>query len=204
MGTLGRLYCALMHERRGWQQRIHAQLFHQGAPPITALLTAAGREGLAGVELSPAARQYLEVALAHIDALTTEIAPLRTQLVGFARNQRGCQTLQCHYGIGPLCAVIIWAEIGDGRRLATSGQLVRYAGLDVTVYSSAGKRSPGHLSRQGSAQLRWAALQAAKSATHRGSPDYTYYPRGGRQTRRQTCHPGRGTQAVAPVPSQSA
>ena len=33
--TLGRLYCALMDERRAWQQRIHAQLFHQGCPPIT-------------------------------------------------------------------------------------------------------------------------------------------------------------------------
>ncbi len=30
--TLGRLYCALMDERRAWQQRIHAQLFHQGCP----------------------------------------------------------------------------------------------------------------------------------------------------------------------------
>ncbi|MGO9183162.1 hypothetical protein [Mycobacterium sp.] len=29
--TLGRLYCALMDERRSWQQRIHAQLFHQAA-----------------------------------------------------------------------------------------------------------------------------------------------------------------------------
>jgi hypothetical protein len=24
--TLGMLYCALMEERRGWQQRVHAQL----------------------------------------------------------------------------------------------------------------------------------------------------------------------------------
>ena len=45
--TLGRLYCALMDERRAWQQRIHAQVFHQGCPPITALLTEAGREALA-------------------------------------------------------------------------------------------------------------------------------------------------------------
>src|ERR1700676_3458730 len=37
--TLGRLYCALMDERRAWQQRIQAQLFHQGCPPITALLS---------------------------------------------------------------------------------------------------------------------------------------------------------------------
>jgi hypothetical protein len=34
MRTLGRLYCALMDERRAWQQRIHAQLFYQGWPPF--------------------------------------------------------------------------------------------------------------------------------------------------------------------------
>ena len=45
--TLGRLYCTLMDERRAWQQRIHAQLFHQGCPPIRALLSAAGRDALA-------------------------------------------------------------------------------------------------------------------------------------------------------------
>src|ERR1700736_4030144 len=45
--TLGRLYCTLMDERRAWQQRIHAQLFHQGCPPIRALLSEPGRAALA-------------------------------------------------------------------------------------------------------------------------------------------------------------
>ena len=76
--TLGRLYCALMEERRGWQQRIAAQLFHQGCPPITALLTRAGRDGLASAELSAAGRQYVDTALRRIDELTDEIEPLRT------------------------------------------------------------------------------------------------------------------------------
>ena len=173
--TVGRLYCALMDERRGWQQRIHAQLFHQGCPPITALLTQAGREALAGAELSAAGRQYVDTALRRIDELTAEIEPLRAQLVRFARRQRGCQALQRHYGIGWLCAVIIWAEIGDARRFHSSDQLVRFAGLDVTVYSSDAKRSPGRLSRQGSPELRWAAFEAAKSAARSGSPDCGYY-----------------------------
>jgi transposase len=174
--TLGRLYCALMEERRGWQQRIHAQLFHQGCPPITALLSRAGRDGLARAELSAAGRQYVDTALRRIDELSAEIEPLRAQLISFARRQRGCQALQArHYGIGWLCAVIIWAEIGDARRFHSSDQLVRFAGLDVTVYSSAAKRSPGHLSRQGSPELRWAAFEAAKCAARRSSPDYAYY-----------------------------
>ena len=160
--TLGRLYCTLMDERRAWQQRIHAQLFHQGCPPIRALLSQAGRAALASVELSRAGHQYVDTALRRIDELSTEIDPLRTQLTSFARRQRGCQALQRHYGIGWLCAAIIWAEIGDARRFHSSEKLVRFAGLDVTVYSSDSKRSPGHLSRQGSPELRWAAFEAAK------------------------------------------
>src|SRR6201997_2579959 len=173
--TLGRLYCTLMDERRAWQQRVHAQLFHQGCPPIRALLSEAGRAALASVEVSAAGRQYVDTALRRIDELTAEIDPLRTQLVGFARRQRGCQALQRHYGIGGLCAAVIWAEIGDARRFGSSDQLVRFAGLDITVYSSDAKRAPGHLSRQGSPQLRWAAFEAAKCAARPRSPDYAYY-----------------------------
>jgi transposase len=178
MRTLGRLYCTLMDERRAWQQRIHAQLFHQGCPPIRALLSAAGREALARAGLSAAGRQYVDTALRRIDELSAEIEPLREQLTGFARRQGGCQALQArHCGLGWLCAVIIWAEIGDVRRFCSSDQLVRFAGLDVTVYTSAGKCSPGHLSQQGSPELRWAAFEAAKCAARRGSPDYAYYHR---------------------------
>ena len=176
MRTLGRLYCTLMDERRAWQQRIHAQVFHQGCPPIRALLSAAGRDALAGAELSATGRQYVDTALRRIDQLTGDIDPVRRQLINFARRQAGCQALQARqYGVGWLCAAIMWAEIGDARRFHSSDQLVRFAGMDVTVYSSDGKRSPGHLSRQGSPELRWATFEAAKCAARPGSPDYAYY-----------------------------
>jgi transposase len=174
--TLERLYCALMNERREWQQRIAAQLFHQGCPTITALRSQAGRTNVAGAELSAAGRRYVDAALRRIDELTVDIDPLRTELTDFARHQPGCQALQARqYGVGWLSAVIFWAEIGDARRFSSSEQLVRYAGLDVTVYSSDAKRSPGHLSRQGSPELRWAAFEAAKNASRSASPDHGYY-----------------------------
>jgi len=174
--TLGRLYCALTEERRAWQQRIAAQLFHQGCPAITAVRSRVGRDALAGVDLSAAGRQYVDAALPRIDELTEEIESLRTQLTDIAQHQPACQALQAgHYGIGWLLAVIIWAEIGDVRRFTSSDQLVRYAGLDITVYSSDRKRASGHLARQGSPQLRWAVFEAAKCASHRNSPDYVYY-----------------------------
>ena len=113
----------------------------------------------------------MDTALRRIDELTAEIDPLRTQLMNFARRQRGCQALQARqYGVGGLCAAIMWAEIGDARRFTSSDQLVRFAGLDVTVYSSDAKRSPGRLSRQGSPELRWAAFEAAKCAARRVFP----------------------------------
>ena len=82
-----------------------------------------------------------------------------------------------------MCAAIIWAEIGDARRFHSSAQVVRFAGLDVTVYSSDGKRCPGHLSHQGSPALRWAAFEAAKCAARPGSPDYAYYHQVAERTR---------------------
>ena len=133
---------------------------------------------MATAELSPAGCQYVDTALRRIDELSAEIEPLRTQLISFARAQAACRALQArHYGVGWLCAAIIWAEIGDARRFHSSDQLVRFAGLDVTVYSSDSKRSPGHLSRQGSPELRWALFEAAKCAARRGSPDHGYYCR---------------------------
>jgi transposase len=53
--------------------------------------------------------------------------------------------------------------------------VVRATGLDITVSASDGKRSPGHLSRQGPEVLRWALFEAAKAAARPRSPDYGYY-----------------------------
>jgi transposase len=85
---------ALMDERRAWQQRIHAQLFHQGCPPIRALLSQTARDGLVTAELSPAGQRYVEAALLRIDELNGEIDPLRRQLVSFAKRPPGCRALQ--------------------------------------------------------------------------------------------------------------
>ena len=69
----------------------------------------------------------------------------------------------------------IWAELGDVRRFGNSDDVVRHTGLDITVYSSDGKRSAGHLARQGPPLLRWALYEAAKCAARPAAPDYHYY-----------------------------
>jgi transposase len=51
---------------------------------------------------------------------------------------------------------------------------VRFAGLDVTVWSSDAKRAPGRLARQGSPELRWALDEAAECAARPAAPDHAY------------------------------
>lgn len=173
--TLGRLYLSLVAERSAWLQRIHAQLYHQGVAPVVGLLTCAGRKQLDEAALSPAGRQVIATALATVQALDDQIQPLRAQLQSFSRTLPGPRALTAHYGIGRLCATVIWAEMGDCRRFRNSDQVVRLTGLDVTVWASDSKRSAGRLARQGSPMLRWALFEAAKAATRQTSPDHGYY-----------------------------
>ena len=112
--------------------------------------------------------------IAIIDALDVLITPLDKELRSYGRRQAGCKALQGQYGIGELTAVTILAELGDASRFSSSRDVVRYAGLNITVKQSDQRRSPGHLSRQGPPALRWALYEAAQVARRPGSPDRAY------------------------------
>ena len=171
-----RLYKDLLDERGAWHQRIAATLFHQGVPLTASMSTGQGRAAVAQMDLSPAGRQAVQTGLRQIDRLTGELEPLRRQLDVISRRQPGCRALRAtQFGIGAVTSVAIWAELGDVRRFGNSGDVIRHTGLDITVYSSDGKRSAGHLSRQGPQLLRWALYEAAKCAARPAAPDYGYY-----------------------------
>jgi transposase len=170
-----RLRHTLVDQRGEWQQRIQAVLYHHGFPQRRELLTGANRAWLADLELPTTARQQITVAMQMIDALHAQEAPLTAELRAYAKRQNGCRALMKHYGIGPLTAVTILAELGDARRFSSSRHAVRYAGLDITVHQSDQHRAPGHLSRQGPPALRWALFEAVQTARRTGSPDHDYY-----------------------------
>jgi transposase len=171
-----RTYKALLDDHTAWLQRIHASLFHHGVPAERNLLAPDRRARLQqGSGLSPAAHQQVTVALRMLEHLDAELDRLRAELTFIACHQPGCQALDALYGIGPVTAVAIWAELGDVGRFASSRFAVRHTGLDVTVYSSDGKRASGRLARQGPPVLRWALFEAAKCAARASSPDHAYY-----------------------------
>ena len=170
-----RLRHTLVDQRREWQQRMQATLYHHGVPARSWLLGAESRAWLAGLQLPPAAREQITVALALVDAHNVQLVPLDQQLRDYAKRQPGCRALMRHYGIGPLTSITILAELGDARRFSSSREAVRYAGLDITVHQSDARRAPGHLSRQGPSALRWALFEAAQCARRPASPDHDYY-----------------------------
>ena len=171
-----RLRNTLVAERTSWIQRIRATLYHHGiAGAPDDLRTLAGRQFLAGLELSLDARERISVALEIIDLLEIQIATIERDLRPLARRQTGCQALMTQYGMGEISALVTLCELGDVSRLHASRQAVQMAGIDIGVHRSDRHAQLGKLTRQGSAPLRWALFEAAQSASHTGSPDYHDY-----------------------------
>lgn len=174
-----RLYKTLVDQRTQWIQRIHAELFQHGVPvPEGELTFASIRSSLEdpSVELTPAARERIATGYLMIDATNAEAMPLRKQLTQFGTRQPACRALvDAHYGIGGLTAVAIWSELGDCRRFSRSHQVVRHAGIDISVDSSDTHRASGVLTRQGPPTLRWALYEAAKCSARATAPDFAYY-----------------------------
>ena len=160
-------------------QRIHAVLFHQGAPALgeQSLRTGEGVAALKAItaaQLSPAGQLQVATALDMLSVLEGHLGVLRRRLLEVARHLTGAKVLTARlYGVGPITALALCCWLGGTGRFSSARKAVRFAGLDVTVYSSDGKRSPGHLSRQGPEVLRFSSALAVSGcigvAFHRRS-----------------------------------
>jgi transposase len=66
-------------------------------------------------------------------------------------------------GIAYSSAVNILSEIGDVRQFSSGKQLVSWAGLAPGLNESAGKQTPGHITKRGSKSLRTFLIEPAQS-----------------------------------------
>jgi transposase len=177
------LYQDLRREHTAWVQRVHAVLFHQGAEHLGlgGLSTVEGRQRLVEVaagQLSPAGQVQIATGIDMLDATERQLDQIRRQLLGIARHVRGAKALSdALYGVGPITALALTCWLGGADRFSSARKAVRFVGLDVTVYSSAGKHSPGHLSRQGPPVLRWCLYEAGKTHALGRASDHGYYAR---------------------------
>lgn len=174
-------YHDLRREHTAWVQRVHAVLFHQGVPAVGngGVSTAAGQARiaeLAAARLSPAGQLQVRVALDMIEVCERQLAVLRRRLVAVAGRLRGARELAARiYGVGLITGLALVVWLGGAGRFSSSRKAVRFTGLDITVYSSDGKRGRGRLSRQGPAVLRWCLYEAGKASARASAPDHGYY-----------------------------
>ena len=128
------LYNDLRRERTAWAQRIHAVLFHQGAPALGAgtLRTGQGVAALraaAAAHLSPAGQLQVATALEVIEALEARMHVVRHQLLDAARHLAGAKVLAARlYGVGPVTALAITCWLAGEGRFSSSRKAVRFAG----------------------------------------------------------------------------
>jgi transposase len=173
-----RLRKALTDDHTRWAQRLHSLLVHEGWPCSRgSLLTDSGRRWVAAIRLDPVARAHITAMLSVMATLSHQIDLIDCDLRRQAKTDPRLRALQQIYGIGPILACTILAEIGDATRFRRARQVVRAAGLDPVVRESADKRRRGHLAKQGAPDLRWALVEAAQHACRTTSPDHELYRR---------------------------
>jgi transposase len=174
------LYHDLRVEHTAWVQRIHAVLFHQGTRQLAEGLRTgeglAALRALAAAQLSPAGQLQVATALDLLSVLDGHLDVLRRRLLAAAAHLAGARVLTARlYGVGPVTALALCCWLGGAGRFSSSRKAVRFAGLDITVWSSDRKGPPGRLSRQGPEVLRWCVYEAGKAHARGSAPDYRYY-----------------------------
>ena len=106
----------------------------------------------------------IEDDLALTDALQQPIDRLDGEMRQRAKAEPQVKVLTQLPGVGPFTALVILAEVGDITRFGSARKLAAWAGLTPTVRGCDRTVRHGHISKQGSAWLRWVLCEAAQTA----------------------------------------
>jgi transposase len=152
------------------QNRIHAVAADFGYDRTGSYLSGPGRGWLAELDLPAISREIVTDCL----AVTGGLAPLTERIDGelhqHAKADPRVKVLRTLPGVGEFTALVMVAEIGDITRFGSARKLASWAGLTPTVRGSDLTVRHGHISKQGSAWLRWVLNQAAQTAKR--SPEF--------------------------------
>ena len=168
-----RLRKALADDHTRWAQRLHALLVHEGWPCSRgSLLTASGRRWVAAIRVDPGARAQIAAMLTVMAALDHQIDLIDCELRRLAKSDERLRALQRIFGIGPILAATIVAEIGDAKRFPRARQVIRALRLDPVVKDASDKQRRGHLAKQGSAVPALGTGGGRPTRVPQGQPDH--------------------------------
>ena len=101
-----------------------------------------------------------------IDAFDGEIAWLTAAIAARLRHHPGYTAIQQIPGVGPTFAALFTVEIGDVGRFARPARLCSWVGLTPKHHESDTTVIRGHVTKQGSRLVRWAAVEAVQVLPH--------------------------------------
>ena len=152
----------LVDDRSGLKAQVHAVLAKEGIRfPISHIWGPVGSRFLDAADLPDA--YYLRVASLRdlVEVYDREVRVLDRLIARRLDGHAGYRAVQAIPGVGTVLAAVFAAEIGDATRFAGPRQLVSWAGLTPRHRESDTKVHRGHITKQGSALVRWAAVEAA-------------------------------------------
>jgi transposase len=148
----------LVRQQTKLKVKIRSTLAYEGVKPPGeyGLFARKGREWLRGLGLEP-----IDSYLRMMAPLRKEVRLLSLELRHIAAGDEDVRLLTTIPGVGYYIALLVKAEIGDINRFHTGDQLASYAGLAPSTHSSGGVTHHGRITKEGSAWLRWAMVEAA-------------------------------------------
>jgi transposase len=160
---LVRYRAKLVAIRSGLKAQIHAVLAKAGVViAVSDLFGVSGRQRLAKVPLGPAYAERVRSLLELIDILDSHEARFAAMIAARLETHRGYQAIQQLPGIGATLAAVFVAEIGDVHRFTDAAHLCSWAGLTPRHRESDTVVHRGHITKQGSKAVRWAAIEAVQ------------------------------------------
>jgi transposase len=155
--------------RTGLKSQVHAVLGKEGVIPLlTELWGPAGAEWLDSLELTDVYRDRIVSLGRLIGHYDREVTRLDRTIHGWLRDDVGYREIQRLAGVGPVFAAIFIAEIGDVSRFDSPKHLCSWTGLTPRHRESDETVKRGSITKQGSALVRWAAVEAV--ARYQGGP----------------------------------
>jgi transposase len=161
----------LVQMRTRVMNQLHVVALNEGLRRKKALWRSAGRKELESFALPPWASRRRQDLLELLDQLTPKIQELTRVLEDVVEKRPVARLLRTHPGVGPLTALAFELVIGTPERFHCGKQIASYVGLVPSEESSGDRRRLGHISKQGSALLRFLLVEAAQ-VTVRSQPEW--------------------------------
>jgi transposase len=167
---LVRYRAKLVEARTSAKAQVRAVMAKCGVLPELGDMFGPGGQGLLDkMELPQPYRYRVDSLRRLIGVFDDEIGIAEEQLHKRLKANRGYWAVQALHGVGRVTAAIFVAEIGDVNRFRSARHLCSWAGLTPSHRESDDKAHRGHITKQGSTILRWAAIEAV-ARYHGGAP----------------------------------